>query len=271
MKIRTRYYQQYDADYALPVPEAGFGGWQTGEVDLDPQHTALVVMHAWDCGTPEQYPGWFRCCAEILETYRVCREVLPPLLTAVRTARLPVFHVVCEGKYYLDYPGYKRTVALAGPDPASPPRVEPDPTWTALQQFRSDNVFVGKHNQADVDRGWAQVKFPREAEPVADEAIAKNAHQLGALCRAAGVNHLVYTGFNLDWCLLMSEGGMVDMSRRGVICSTLRQAVTAVESKESAPAAGVKEIGLWRVSVAFGFVFDVPDFIAALAPAPASS
>jgi hypothetical protein len=62
----------------------------------------------------------------------------------------------------------------------------------------------------------------------------------------------------------MSPGGMVDMSRRGVICSVLRQAVTAVENRESAAAEAHKEEALWRIALAFGFVFDVDDVVAQL-------
>jgi len=78
------------------------------------------------------------------------------------------------------------------------------------------------------------------------------------------VNHLVYAGFNIDWCLLMSPGGMVDMGRRGYTCSAIRQAVTAVENKETARRELIKEIGLWRVAINFGFVFDVDDFTNAM-------
>jgi hypothetical protein len=59
----------------------------------------------------------------------------------------------------------------------------------------------------------------------------------------------------------MSPGGMLDMSRRGVICSVFRQAVTAVENKETARLELAKQLALWRVSLAFGFVFDVGDFV----------
>jgi hypothetical protein len=63
----------------------------------------------------------------------------------------------------------------------------------------------------------------------------------------------------------MSPGGMLEMSRRGILCSALRQAVTAVENKETARRELAKELGLWRVALAFGFVFDVDDFISAIA------
>lgn len=264
LTLRTRYYRQFDADYSLDVPEKGYGGWQAGKVEIDPKRTAVALMHAWDCGTFEQYPGWFRACAEIPRTYKICREVLPGLLAAVRRSDCHLFHVVGWGKYYEQYPGYKRTLALAGPDPEPVPRVATDAVYDRLKQFRADNVFVGKHNREDAAKGSRNIRFPKEAEPQDDEGIAKDARQLFALCTDVGINHLIYAGFNIDWCLLMSSGGMVDMSRRGLICSVFRQAVTAVENKETAARELCKEIGLWRVSVDFGFVFDADDFIAAV-------
>ena len=265
IRLKTDYYQQFDADHTRDVPAEAYGGWKTGEVEIDPRHTALIVMHAWDCGTPEEYPGWFRSCACISRTYDVCRAVFPRLLPAVRRSELTLFHVVAGSTYCKDHPGYQHALALSQPPPPPLARAEPDPVYERLQRFRSEHVFVGKHNQDDASRGWAKVKFAKEAEPQGHEGIAENAHQLYALCREAGINHLIYTGFNIDWCLLMSEGGMVDMSRRGFICSTIRQAVTAVENKESARRELSKENSLWRVSVGFGFVFDLEDFIASIA------
>ncbi len=56
---------------------------------------------------------------------------------------------------------------------------------------------------------------------------------------------------------------MLDMSRHGIMCSAIRQATTAVECRESARTQSHKEEGLWRTALAFGFVFDVDDLIAA--------
>jgi len=79
------------------------------------------------------------------------------------------------------------------------------------------------------------------------------------------VNHIVYIGFAINWCLLMSPGGMVDMRRHGLICSTIRDATTAVENRETAREEREKQQGLWRFSLESGFIFDSRDFIAALA------
>ena len=182
------------------------------------------------------------------------------LLATVRDQGLHLFHVVGGGNYYQECPGYRRAVSLAGlssPDPKAPV----DPSLEELRRFRARHVFVGEHNRGDVDAGFAGLDFPAAARPLGEEGIAENAQQLTALCLDAGVNHLIYAGFAINWCLLMSPGGMVDMSRRGVICSAFRQAVTAVENKESARTEAHKEEALWRVALAFGFVFDVDNFI----------
>jgi len=264
VKVMANYYQQFDADYSLEVPAEGYGGWRKAEIEIAPEHTAVVVMHAWDCGTREQYPGWYRAVEYIPRARQISRTVFPRLLSAVRASRLRLFHVVGGGDYYKDCPGYRRAVKLAGPEPPPPEQVEPDPVLEALRRFRSERVFVGKHNAADVERGFQNLDFQPEARPTEEEGVAENARQLLALCRESGVNHLLYAGFAINWCLLLSPGGMADMSRHGLMCSALRQAVTAVENKETARRELCKELALWRVAVAFGFVFDVDDFIAAL-------
>lgn len=267
IRVPTWYYQQFDADLTRDVPGEGYGGWKKADLEVSLEHTAVVVMHAWETGTPEEYPGWYRAVEYMPRAERICRTVFPKLLAAVRASPLPLFHVVGGGDYYKKCPGYRRAKELAGPEPAAPEMIFSDPVRDSLMAFRSDNVFVGKHNRADVERGFQKLSFAKNSFPEGDEGVAENAHQLFALCKAHRVNHLVYAGFAINWCLLMSPGGMLDMSRRGLMCSALRQAVTAVENKETARRELCKEEGLWRVSIAFGFVYDVDDFVAALGTA----
>ena len=263
--LRTHYYQQFDADLTLDVPGEGYGGWKTADLELAPDHTAVVVMHAWNAGTPEQYPGWFRCVEYIPRAQQIGRTVFPPLLQAVRRSPLKLFHVVGGGDYYKPHPGYKACADLAGPAPAAPEAVKvKDPVMDRLNKFKGEHVFVGKHNEDDVNRGFKKLDFQPEAMPVGDEPMAENAHQLLALCKKHEINHLIYAGFAINWCLLLSPGGMHEMSSRGLMCSALRQATTAVENKETARKELCKELGLWRVALAFGFVYDVDDFIAAI-------
>lgn len=262
--LQANYYQQFDADFSRDVPGEGYGGWGRTEVEIARRHTALVVMHAWDTGAREAFPGWHRAVEYMPRANEIAREVFPPLLRAVRASELPVLHVVGGGDYYGHYPGYGRAVQLAGSPPAAPEQVAADPALERLRALRREKVFVGPHNEGDVRRGFAALDFMEEARPLGEEGVAENAEQLFALCKERAINHLIYAGFAINWCLLLSPGGMADMSKRGIMCSALRQAVTAVENRETARDELCKEIALWRVALAFGFVFDVADFIGAL-------
>lgn len=267
MRLPAQLYRQFDADPARAVPGEGYGGWHTVDVELAPAHTALVVMHAWDCGAPDEFPGWRRAVEYTPRAGKILTAVFPPLLAAVRASPLPVFHVVGGGRDYFSHlPGYRRASALARSAPA-PAQVPPDPVYHQLQRLRTARGSPGAHNTADIQAGFARLDFAPAARPAGDEGVAENGEQLAALCRAHHVNHLIYAGFALNWCLLMSPGGMVDMARHGCLCSTIREATTAVENAETAREEREKQQALWRVSVEFGLVFALADFLQALRPA----
>ncbi|MDB6095081.1 MAG: hypothetical protein JWM32_2643 [Verrucomicrobia bacterium] len=265
--LPASYYQQFDADYTREVPAESYGGWKKSDIELSPEHTAVVVMHAWECGTMEQWPGWRRCVEYHPRALKILAEVFPPLLGAVRASPLKLFHVVGGRDYYSHLPAYQQTVKLAGPSPTHA-QVTKDPVYEGHQDFRSKHVFVGERNWPDVNEGFKQLGFAPEARPVGDEPIAEDGHQLAAVCRAHGINHLVYVGFAINWCLLMSPGGMVDMGRYGVICSTIPEAVTAVENAETARQEREKQQALWRVAINFGFIFGLQDFTTMLKSLP---
>lgn len=269
--IRAHYYQQFDADHSREVPAESYGGWQCAPIPVSRRHTALVVMHAWDMGTPEQYPGWWRAVEYIPRAQKILKEVFPRLLLAVRAAGLRVFHVAGGGEYGRKYPGYRFVQEVSGEEPPTPGPLSPDPIYEELREFRAKHVFVGPHNEPDVAAGFRNLDFPPEARPVGDEPVAETTHQLVSVCRHFGINHLIYTGFALNWCLLLSPGGMADMSRHGAICSTIREATTAVENKETARQELCKEVALWRVALAFGFVFELEDFLRALSDSSSST
>ncbi|MGI6595981.1 MAG: hypothetical protein ACOX1Z_04775 [Candidatus Ratteibacteria bacterium] len=261
--VKADCYRQFDADYNLNVPGEGYGGWHQVDIDLDLNSTAIVVMHAWSIGSREEYPGWYKAVEHIQRSQEILSAVFPPLLSAARCSDVKVFHVVGGGDYYKQYPGYRHTAELA--EPETPLKKIPyDENLKYLHQIRAKESFPGLHNCADIEAGLKCIDFPPEARPKGDEGIAESASQLFALCKEHRISHLIYVGFAINWCLLMSPGGVLDMNRRGLICSVFRQAVTAVENKESARGEKYKEEGLWRTSLAFGFVFDVTSFLTAL-------
>lgn len=260
MPVPTWTYQQFDADLTAEIPAEGYGGWRQAELPLALAHTAVVVMHAWDCGEPEQHPGWFRAVEYLPRSYRIAQQVFPPLLSAVRRAGLPVLHVVGGRDYWSHVRGFRDV-----PDQqVTELRAETDPVHDQLRTFRAEQVFPGSHNTDDIRTGQSRLDFLPDARPVADEPVAATSAGLVELCRERQVNHLLYTGFALDGCLLTSPGGMVDLGRQGFLCSTIREAVTSVENRETARGETAKQLALWRVALLYGFVYGVDDLIGAL-------
>ena len=304
----TLYYQQYDADHSLDVPAEAYGGWKTGEVDIDLSRTALVVMHAWDPGTLETHAAWWRTVEYLPRAKKILEEVFPPLLGCVRQSPMKVFHVWSGNERSMPKelmppppsPPPPRSGGVASCDgfsPESPLHCGPDCVGinsggdggggislsgddggggislpsdpgggrtSSLSQWRQHHVFVGRHNIEEVDRCLEDLDIAPQAKPMPGEAVAVNGEQLFALCQEHGINHLIYVGFAINWCLLMSPGGMIDMSRHGIVCSTIPEAVTAVENKETAREEREKQQALWRVSLEFGFVFPSRELLAGI-------
>lgn len=265
--LPTCYYQQFDAQFDLDVPAEGYGGWKKADLELSITHTAMAVMHAWDCGSRDTYPGWHRAVEYIPRANAIGRDVFPELLSTVRASGMKLYHIVPENDYYSGYPGYKpdpeeKKDRNGEDDPAA--LIDIDGVYERLRKFRTANVFPGEHNCADIAKGFKNMVFMKEAEPVGEEGIAKNGKQLYALCQRDSINHLIYVGFAINWCILASPGGMVEMSGKGLLCSTIRQAVTAVENKETARRELCKEIALWRVALAYGFIYELEDFLNAI-------
>ncbi|HEX7008353.1 MAG TPA: hypothetical protein VF184_00130 [Phycisphaeraceae bacterium] len=259
--IQAHYYQQFDAACAADVPASTYGGWKTAPIELAPQRTAFVLMHAWDCCTPEQYPGWYRAVEGIPRMVGITRTVLPRLLEAVRASSARLYHVAYPGRYYQHLPGYQRTRALV-PHEEEPQQIEVDPSLARLRAFRTEHVFVGKHNLKDVRAAFEKLDFAPQTRPRDDERVVDTSAQLFAACRADGVNHLIYAGFTVNGCIVMMPGGMEDMRRHGILCSIIRQATTAIENHQTAREELAKQLGLWMVALVYGFVFDLDDIIA---------
>lgn len=264
IKIPTCFYRQCDADYRLSVPAEGYGGWDKAELDFDTERSAIVVMHACDCGTYEEAPGWYRAVEYIPRATAIARGVFPRLLNAVRSSGIKVFHVAFPGRYYQELPGYKKAIKLTGYVNKENIEIQKNPVIKKLLEFKSENVFPGISNIADISKNAGKADFFTEAMPLDDEGIAENDVQLLALCKEYGINHLIYIGFAIDGCLLLAPGGMLDMSRKGMLCSTIREAVTAIENKETAAYEICKDVALWRVAVMMGFVYDMDGFIGSI-------
>jgi hypothetical protein len=263
IKIDTNYYQQFDADYTKEIPAKGYGGWKKAKLDLNLDKTAVVLMHSMYYGTMEEVPGIFRACEYIPRAYEIGKNIMPDLLKTIRDSGMQLIHVAAGAGYCSGYEGYKKALEIGGE--AKPiEQVESDPVMDGLKKFKTENAFPGKHNLPSYEKGAKIFDFDENAKPEKDELIVENEAQLLAICKKYGINHLIYIGYNINWCIMFSSGGFMHIFRNGVMCSTIRQAVTAVENKESAEDNMGKELALWTIAVGFGFVYDLDDFTDAL-------
>ncbi len=267
-KVRTWYYQQFDADYNLRVPAEGYGGWKNKLLPLELDKTAIVIMHAWDCGSRSEYPGWYRAVEYIDRAYAISGEIFPVLLKKTREKHIPVIHVADDSGYADKFNGSVKARALCHKYYGETQKLTADIPRSKihgfLNEFKRDFSFPGKDNIPDIDNGIRHKGFLKNAMPVEGEFITVDSEQLLAVCIELGINHLIYIGFAINWCLQYSPGNMNDMTSHGILCSTIREAVTAVENKTSAAAEAHKEYALWLTALKNGFVYDLDDFIRCL-------
>jgi len=264
--VPTWYYAHFGADYSLDVPAQGFGGWKKADLPLCPAHTALCVMHAWDCPDRSQVPGIYSAVEYLPRAAEILKKNMPSLIGAFRDAGIQVIHVE-SGEYVEKYDEYHRTMKrIRGklPKERKLPRPKPDAATRALGEFRMAHVHPGTGNLADIAAAGKMRDIHPSARPLPGEYMVTQSDELQAVCALHGVNHLIYAGFAINYCLLMSPGGMLDMSRRGFLCSAVREATTAVECDFSAGDETAKRLALWNVGLSFGFVYEQNDLEQAL-------
>ena len=271
LTLPAHYYRQHDADLAADIPGRGFAGWTTRLLEVPLERSALVSMHAWNpgldpripAGPDSPYGGWFRVVEYLPRAMKITREVFPPLLAAAREAGLAVIHVGSSESYTSRFPEYQRIKEDAGTQSRREPGAVEDPLRDQWSRERH-RQYTGEHNIEPIRAGFQHLDFAPQAMPLDGEPVVIDSRQLNAVCRERGIWHLIYIGFAINWCLLASPGGMLDMSRLGYHCSTIRQATTAVENRESCAEETAKELALWRVALMFGYVFDLDPVLEAL-------
>ena len=258
-EINAWLYTQYDADYTLEYPGEGYTGWNKQTIPIDPEHTAVVVMHAWDVGTPEQVPAQYRVCEYVPRSTEIINNRLGGFLEKVRESGFNLIHIGSQSERSIEtLPGYIRTREKYGLGP-SREMIASDPVLDELRSIRAEKVTYG-HNLAGVNESREKYRdFAASVMPRDDEDVVATTHQLFELCKERGINHLIYTGFAVNACLTISPCGWIDMTHRGMMCSIVRELTTAVENKESCRTEGHKEYGLWQFALWGGFVFEQAD------------
>jgi len=259
-------YQQFDADFSLEYPGEGFGGWKKIDAPFDLDRCAVILMHAWEIQSYEEIPGHWRCVEYVPRAEKICKELLPSFLEKVRASGVRLIHVADQSMDIEHYPGYKKTLQMTGIAKTSYPKIKRGEAADLLVEMKNKYSSPGEHNEADIIKGRAKsYDFNKYAIPKDDELIAINGEQLFSLCDQLGIDHVIYTGFANNFCLMYGQGGWLEMIRHGIISSVIKELTSAVENKESCREERHKEYGLWNLAMsAGGVVLEEEDFLRAL-------
>ena len=267
IQVPWHIYRHYPADFSAgPAAARGFIGWDSEVRELDLDRTALVLMHLPDAGlTPDtqfgpdaQRPDLLGTVEWVPRTAAMITGPLPGLVEAARAAGLQVVHVQPNPAYQTG-PCWERSVAEAGERP-------PDDTdkleSTGLLPAHQRDVFdLAPRPEGSPEHVWG---MPEVLMPQGDDLVAGESWSLHRLMAKRGINHLIYCGWALNWCLWFSSGGMCDMSRKGYLCSAVRGGCVAIENRESADTEGNLQYALWKTAVMFGYVFEIGELQARL-------
>jgi len=258
-------YQQFDADYSLEYPGEGYGGWRRIDAPFDLGRCAVAVMHAWQTYPYDVAPGHWRIVEYIPRSIEICEKLLPPFLEKVRAAGVRVIHINSDESAVAHYPGHKKIRELAGENPEKVAPIEIHGATRELRDVKRRIAYPGEHNLPDLKiRSGLSYDFDSHVLPAGDELVMTTGEEIVAACRAYGIDHIIYTGFAINFCLLMSPGGWLDLSRYDITCSAVKELVTAVENKESCREETHKQYGLWHIALCFGVGLEAADFINAL-------
>lgn len=270
LRLRGEYYRHYPVDFSRGKEGArGFKGWgESVKVVAPAEETALILMHVWNVGLvpelafkPDGPAGGVMLMDEwVARTGPIIRNTLPPILKAAREANLPIVHVASSEEYARKYPGFQRALEISGEEPPAWPRA-PRADEVKSPDDQKEALIFGPRFTESFKYYWPRIDFPEEAKPLDSEPVVVTSHQLNSVLRDMGAWQLIYCGFSINWCLWFSPGGMTDMSRLGYRCSCIREAVSAVENRESTHGEFNKQQALWRVSLMFGYIHGARDFI----------
>lgn len=263
-------YCHYPADFSRwEAAAVGFHGWASEVRELDLSRTALALMHfpstgltpATEWGPDCPIPSALGTVEWVPRAMSVVTFRMPRLIESARAAGLQVAHVGVGGKPYTEGEIWERCLKEVGePPPADSDVITGTPTWKA--QHTRDVFDLPRTDPPSIPS--REFSLPSVFLPQGDDIIAQHAWQLHRLLQNRDIDHIIYTGWALNWCLWFSPCGMADMSRKGYMCSAVRGGCVAIENKESAVGEDNLEYALWKTSTMFGYVFELHELTHAL-------
>ncbi len=271
IQVPWHMYRHYPADFSLwDAAAAGFNGWDSKVRDLDLARTCLALMHFTDAGLAPDVE-WGPDCPNpnalgtiewVPRLMDVVTFRMPRLINAAREAGLQVAQVGVSGSPYTEGTIWQKCSEEAGdpPPPDEDVLSDKEPRWKA--KHHRDVFDLPRKSPKQVPPH--EFSLPDVFLPQGDDLIAQHPWQLHRLLKNRDIDHIIYCGWAINWCLWFSPCGMSDMSRKGYMCSAVRGGCVAIENKESAVGELNLEYALWKTSTMFGYIFDLHELTHAL-------
>ena len=270
VRLPWHIYRHYPADFSKwDAAAAGFEGWDAQVRELDISRCCLALMHFPDRGLTAdtelgqdcQNPNYLGTVEWIPRAMDVVTFRMPRLIQAARNAGMLVAHVGVGKRFETDKPIWDKCMKEVGEAPAADKDViEGSPEWKT--QHTRDVFDLPRQNPPNVPPH--KFTLPAVFVPQGNDIIAAEPWQLHRLLKSRGIDHIIYTGWALNWCLWFSPCGMSDMGRKGYLCSAVRGGCVAIENKESAVGELNLEYALWKTSTMYGYVFELHELTHAL-------
>ena len=251
LRMPGRYYR------TIPMDNTGY---EETQIELDPQRTALVVMHCWDIGCeggPEldmSFCVGMGSLGSFEEADRIMRECIRPSMDAAREAGVAVAHVESA------------TIAAKHPEAQEdldpPVEVEPLPP-PVVPGWRESIVWRSHGRDYPTESPYAHMDRAKVCAPLPGEVFVHQTGQFDRQLRRRGVENLVYTGFATDMCVLRAPGGIEPMAPYGYRTYLMRDATVGVELQDHLQERIATRWGIGYFETHYGDSLLTTDFIRA--------
>ena len=263
MLLTTRYYRTRPLDRP---------GYETETFRLDPEKTAIVLMHLWDIGCeggpavdPEYFVG-MGMPENFREAERIIKQVIRPTVSAARKAGILVCHVTHEwiGKRdpradrYSGPAESKRAERITvSPGVRGSGRFEAVPGWRQRIEERAyGKDFLTKSPLAVMKESTLVDILP--GEPYVYET-----ERLEQIFRERGIESVMYAGFATDVCVLNAGGGVEPMAAQSYRLFLMRDATLGIELPDTFPDRRSTRYATRYFEIHFGNTLLSNDFIEA--------
>lgn len=226
LHIKPRYYRWHvdpGVEWVETNTDYGYLDWR-----MPVSQTALVLVDVWAT-------HYLKDTADRADV--IVEEKIVPLLSACRTAGMPIIHAPAPGLAE-HHPAWVQLID------AHEMKGGPASDWPPSAFRQKKGAFQTYARPAEPrEPELVELRSKRIMHPLvqveAGEGVIYNGEELHRWCQKQGILFLFFLGFNTNACILLRDYGTLAMGRRGYDVIVVRDCTTGMESFET-------QGGLWQ-------------------------